>query len=45
MGTVAVANTVTVRRASYQDADDRAALCAMLNTYAQDPMGGGEALA
>lgn len=36
---------ITVRRVNYQDPTDRAALCAMLNTYALDPMGGGEALA
>lgn len=37
--------SITVRRVNYQDPTDRAALCAMLNTYALDPMGGGEALA
>jgi ribosomal protein S18 acetylase RimI-like enzyme len=36
--------SLTIRRANYQDSTDRAALCAMLNSYAQDPMGGGEAL-
>jgi ribosomal protein S18 acetylase RimI-like enzyme len=36
---------LTVRRVKYLDAADRAALCDMLNTYAQDPMGGGEPLA
>jgi ribosomal protein S18 acetylase RimI-like enzyme len=36
---------MTVRRVNYQDPTDRAALRAMLNTYALDPMGGGEALA
>jgi ribosomal protein S18 acetylase RimI-like enzyme len=36
---------ITVRRVNYQDPTDRAALCAMLNSYALDPMGGGEALA
>jgi ribosomal protein S18 acetylase RimI-like enzyme len=35
----------TVCRVNYQDPADRAGLCAMLNAYAQDPMGGGEALA
>ena len=34
-----------VRRVNYRLAEDRAALCAMLNAYAQDPMGGGAALA
>jgi ribosomal protein S18 acetylase RimI-like enzyme len=37
--------SLTVRRANYQNSADRTALCAMLNSYAQDPMGGGEALA
>jgi ribosomal protein S18 acetylase RimI-like enzyme len=37
-------DSITVRRVNYQDLSDRAALCAMLNAYAQDPMGGGEAL-
>jgi ribosomal protein S18 acetylase RimI-like enzyme len=36
---------LNLRRVNYQDPTDRAALCAMLNAYAQDPMGGGEALA
>ncbi len=36
---------ITVRRVNYQDTTDRAALCTMLNAYAQDPMGGGEPLA
>ena len=35
---------ITVRRVNYQDPTDRAALCAMLNSYALDPMGGNEAL-
>ena len=35
---------ITVRRVNYQDPTDRAALCAMLNSYALDPMGGGQAL-
>jgi ribosomal protein S18 acetylase RimI-like enzyme len=39
------ATPLTVRRVNYLDATDRAALCDMLNTYAQDPMGGGEPLA
>jgi ribosomal protein S18 acetylase RimI-like enzyme len=38
-------NPITTRRVNYHDATDRAALCAMLNAYAQDPMGGGEPLA
>ncbi len=36
---------VEVRRVNYSLPTDRAALCAMLNTYAQDPMGGGTPLA
>ena len=36
---------LTVRRVDYQDPTDRTALCAMLNAYAQDPMGGSQALA
>jgi ribosomal protein S18 acetylase RimI-like enzyme len=36
---------VQVRRVNYHLAADRIALCAMLNAYAQDPMGGGAALA
>jgi ribosomal protein S18 acetylase RimI-like enzyme len=35
---------ITIRRVNYQDPTDRTALCAMLNSYAQDPMGGSEAL-
>jgi ribosomal protein S18 acetylase RimI-like enzyme len=35
---------ITVRRVNYQDASDRAALCLLLNAYAQDPMGGGAPL-
>jgi ribosomal protein S18 acetylase RimI-like enzyme len=37
--------TVTTRRVNYQDPADRTALCAMLDSYAQDPMGGGAPLA
>ncbi len=37
--------SLTIRRVNYQDPTDRAALCAMLKAYAQDPMGGGEVLA
>jgi ribosomal protein S18 acetylase RimI-like enzyme len=37
--------SLTVTRVNYQNTVDRAALRAMLNTYALDPMGGGEALA
>ena len=33
-----------VRRADYSAAADRAALIGLLDAYAQDPMGGGEAL-
>jgi ribosomal protein S18 acetylase RimI-like enzyme len=39
------ASPLTVRRVDYRSGADRAALCDMLNTYAQDPMGGGEPLA
>jgi ribosomal protein S18 acetylase RimI-like enzyme len=39
------ANPITVRRVNYQDATDRAALCQLLNGYAQDPMGGSTPLA
>ncbi len=35
---------IAVRRVNYQNPADRVALCAMLNTYALDPMGGGQAL-
>lgn len=35
---------ITVRRADYTDARDRAALLDLLDAYAQDPMGGGEPL-
>ena len=37
--------SITVRRVNYQDPTDRAALCAMLNSYAQDPMGGSTPIA
>ncbi|HMN20176.1 MAG TPA: GNAT family N-acetyltransferase [Ottowia sp.] len=36
---------VTVRRVDYASAPDRAALVALLDAYARDPMGGGVALA
>jgi ribosomal protein S18 acetylase RimI-like enzyme len=36
---------ITVRRVDYQDPGDRAALCQLLDLYAQDPMGGGAPLA
>jgi len=36
--------SITVRRADYRDAADRAALVALLDVYAQDPMGGGQPL-
>ena len=36
--------SITVRRADYTDARDRAALLDLLDAYAQDPMGGGEPL-
>ena len=35
----------SVQRVDYHNPRDSAALCAMLNVYAQDPMGGGAALA
>lgn len=38
------AATVTVRRAEYGDDRDGAALLAMLDAYARDPMGGGKPL-
>jgi ribosomal protein S18 acetylase RimI-like enzyme len=37
--------SITVRRVNYHDNADRAALCAMLNSYAQDPMGGSAPIA
>ena len=37
--------SITVRRVNYQDPTDRAALRAMLNSYAQDPMGGSTPIA
>jgi ribosomal protein S18 acetylase RimI-like enzyme len=40
-----MASGVQVRRVNYSDATDRAALLELLDTYAQDPMGGGEPLA
>jgi hypothetical protein len=39
-----VALNITTRRVDYASASDRAALCSLLNHYAQDPMGGGEPL-
>jgi ribosomal protein S18 acetylase RimI-like enzyme len=36
---------ITTRRVDYRNAVDRAALCEMLNVYAQDPMGGGAPVA
>ena len=39
------AHAVTVRRVNYRDAQDCTALRAMLNMYAQDPMGGATPLA
>jgi ribosomal protein S18 acetylase RimI-like enzyme len=38
-------SAVTVRRANYLDPTDRAAVCLLLNAYAQDPMGGSTPLA
>ncbi len=39
------ASTVEVRQADYHAPADRAALIALLDSYAQDPMGGGTPLA
>jgi GNAT superfamily N-acetyltransferase len=39
-----MALNITTRRVDYANASDRAALCSLLNHYAQDPMGGGEPL-
>lgn len=36
--------SLQVRRADYRDATDRDALVALLDAYAQDPMGGGQPL-
>jgi ribosomal protein S18 acetylase RimI-like enzyme len=36
---------ITVARVDYHNTTDRAALCHMLNVYAEDPMGGGAAIA
>jgi ribosomal protein S18 acetylase RimI-like enzyme len=36
---------ITTHRVNYHEPTDRAALCAMLNTYAQDPMGGATTIA
>lgn len=40
-----MAVNITTRRVDYANASDRAALCSLLNHYAQDPMGGSEPLA
>jgi GNAT superfamily N-acetyltransferase len=40
-----MAVNITTRRVDYASAPDRAALCSLLNHYAQDPMGGGAPLA
>jgi GNAT superfamily N-acetyltransferase len=40
-----MAVNITTRRVDYANASDRAALCSLLNHYAQDPMGGGAPLA
>jgi GNAT superfamily N-acetyltransferase len=40
-----MALSISTRRVDYGRAPDRAALCSLLNHYAQDPMGGGEPLA
>ncbi len=39
-----MADNLITRRVDYANAADRAALTSLLNGYAQDPMGGGEAL-
>lgn len=39
-----MALNITTRRVDYASASDRAALCSLLNHYAQDPMGGGAPL-
>ncbi len=39
-----MALTIATRRVDYASASDRAALCSLLNHYAQDPMGGSEPL-
>jgi ribosomal protein S18 acetylase RimI-like enzyme len=36
---------ITITRVNYQDPTERTALCAMLNSYAQDPMGGAAPIA
>ncbi len=43
--TAALNQALRVRRVDYHAAPDRAALVALLDHYAQDPMGGGEAIA
>jgi ribosomal protein S18 acetylase RimI-like enzyme len=40
-----MAVNITTRRVDYANASNRAALCSLLNHYAQDPMGGGAPLA
>jgi GNAT superfamily N-acetyltransferase len=40
-----MALSISTRRVDYASAPDRAALCSLLNHYAQDPMGGGAPLA
>lgn len=39
-----VAASVSMRLANYRDAEDAAALVALLDEYARDPMGGGQPL-
>ena len=39
-----MAGTITVRRANYADAGHAAAMVMLLDAYARDPAGGGEAL-
>jgi len=41
---IAEADTLTVARADYADADDAAAIVQLLDLYARDPMGGATAL-
>ncbi len=40
-----MALNIITRRVDYKNTSDRAALCSLLNHYAQDPMGGGAPLA
>jgi GNAT superfamily N-acetyltransferase len=42
---MAMASSISTRRVDYASTSDRAALCSLLNHYAQDPMGGSAPLA